>query len=287
MSVRISNIQRFCLHDGPGIRTTVFLKGCNLHCPWCANPETLLYKKQYYFDKEKCIATDGVCSVNSDCPMLSGGLNNITKEDMIACICNAIGQYGYDISLDELERELLKDKVFFEESGGITFSGGEPLLQIEKYEPLLKRLKEKEIHLCAETALFVPRKLVEIAAKYIDLFIVDVKILDAEKCKNILGGDVEVYKANIELIGYKEILFRFPVVESLTLNNLNIEAICEFISSRINTEMEIFSMHSLANKKYEVLGIKNKLCRGVSDIELESVKKRFSDYSIDAQIVKL
>ena len=119
MKVRVTNIQRFCLNDGPGIRTTVFFKGCNLKCPWCANPENIEYEIQEFYNPNT----------------------------------NERGTFGYDIELEELERQLLKDESYYNMSqGGITFSGGEPLLQFHKLEPLLKRLKEKNIHLCVETA---------------------------------------------------------------------------------------------------------------------------------------
>ena len=112
MSVRITNIQHFCLHDGPGIRTTVFLKGCNLHCPWCANPE--------------CISMD------------------------------IEGEFGRDIQIEELERELLKDELYYSlNNGGVTFSGGEPLLQIKELKELLKALKNCQNNKTEENAMKV------------------------------------------------------------------------------------------------------------------------------------
>ena len=141
MTVRITNIQHFSLHDGPGIRTTVFLKGCNLTCPWCCNPENINYEIEYYIE-------DG-----------------IEKE------------FGYDISLEDLEKEILKDQVYYENDGGVTFSGGEPLLQIKLLEPLLKSLKEKEINICFETALSVPLENLKLAIEYADELFIDVKFI--------------------------------------------------------------------------------------------------------------
>ena len=138
----ITNIQRFSLHDGPWIRTTVFLKGCNLRCPWCANPENLSFQKEEY-------VKDGIKGI-----------------------------YGYEISGEELEKEILKDKIYYEDGGGVTFSGGEALLAFKELEPLLKKLKEDKINICVETALMVKNELLEIALNYVDLFIIDIKILD-------------------------------------------------------------------------------------------------------------
>ena len=136
MKVRITDIQHFSLHDGPGIRTTVFLKGCSLKCPWCTNPE---------------------------------------------CISKEIqGEFGYDISLEELENEILKDESFYKTGGGVTFSGGEPLLQIKELEPLLISLKNKNINICFESALFVPQNYLKIANIYGDEFIVDIKMFGLE-----------------------------------------------------------------------------------------------------------
>ena len=142
MKIIVSNIQRFCLQDGPGIRTTVFFKGCNLNCPWCSNPENINPNMESYREN------------------------------------NEINTYGYEISLEDLEKEILKDQLYYKSGGGVTFSGGECLLQFEKIEELLKRLKENRINMCIETALSVPQKYVDIAVKYVDEFIIDIKILD-------------------------------------------------------------------------------------------------------------
>ena len=184
MKVRYTNIQRFSLNDGPGIRTTVFLKGCNLRCPWCANPENIDYQLTPYINE------------------------------------NENGVFGQDIEVLELYEKIIKDKPFYElNNGGVTFSGGEPLLQIKALEPLLQKLKKEKINMCIETALQVPSELVEIAVNYIDEFIVDIKILDEDECKIVLNGNIDLYKKNLEiLIQNAQIdIFRIPLVNEYTL----------------------------------------------------------------------
>ena len=149
-NILLTNIQRFSLHDGPGIRTTVFLKGCSLRCPWCSNPENLNPNPEKY---------------------VNNGLS---------------GVYGREYNTDELYIEVVKDLAFYdgdwssleleEMPGGVTFSGGECLLQMDRLEPLLERLKAEKIHTAVETCLFAPAYQLSIAIKYIDLFYVDIKI---------------------------------------------------------------------------------------------------------------
>ena len=158
--ILITNIQRFSLHDGPGIRTSVFLKGCNIHCPWCSNPENLSCQIQAY-------------------------LKNGQK-----------GIFGKYLTIKELYTEIMKDKVFYLGNlsrfnimrsndiellpGGVTFSGGECLIQIQSLEPLLRQLNTEHIHITIETSLFIPERNLNIAIKYIDFFYIDIKIMDSD-----------------------------------------------------------------------------------------------------------
>lgn len=206
MKVRITDIQHFSLHDGPGIRTTVFLKGCNLKCPWCANPECISSKIQ--------------------------------------------GEFGYDISLEELENEILKDEPYYKTGGGVTFSGGEPLLQIKYLEPLLKSLKLKNINICFETSLFVPKEYLCIANLYADAFIVDIKILTHENVKNVLNGNINQYLDNLNVLELNKTIFRIPVTEYSLYDR---ELILKLVSNFKPKKIEIFKLHNLAQRKYKIL----------------------------------
>ena len=221
-TVRIFNIQRLCFHDGPGIRTTVFLKNCSLHCPWCSNPEGISYGIQEYLDEYQ------------------------QKK-----------YFGYDISLENLLEEVLKDEQYYGDDGGVTFSGGEPLLQIVKLEPLLKALRENGISIAFETSLFVPAEYVNIMLNYADFIFVDLKIIDAVYSKSILGGNVEDYLHNIQLIDNSGIVYkiRIPCVDELVVNDNNMSLIVSLLNNLHPKDIEIFQIHNFSNEKRKLLGI--------------------------------
>ena len=238
MKVRVTDIQYFSLHDGPGIRTTVFLKGCTIKCPWCANPECISSKIQ--------------------------------------------GEFGYDISLDDLEEEILKDEPYYKTGGGVTLSGGEPLLQIKQLEPLLKSLKLKNINICFETALFVPKEYLNIAKVYADEFIVDIKMLNPEDTKKILNGDINQYLDNLSILDLNKTTFRIPVTEySLNDQDLILELIDNFKAKKI----EIFKLHNLAKRKYEILN-KDFYFKEVSDNQITNFKDKLNEI-VPTEIIEI
>ena len=245
MKVRVTNIQRFSLQDGPGIRSTVFLKGCSICCPWCANPENIKYEIQ--------------------------------------------GEFGYDIELNEIEKEILKDEKFYKSGGGVTFSGGEPLLQFDKLEPLLKRLKQQNINICIETALFVPTSLLEIALKYVDEFIVDIKILDNSEAKKVLNGDIELYYKNIKKLFEQKhnITFRIPVTKEYTLQEHNKKRILDLLEKYKPQQVEIFKLHRLAESKYKTLKKNLIEFKEVTDDDMENFLKEIKNVKINAKICKI
>lgn len=253
MKVIVTNIQRFCLHDGPGIRTTVFFKGCNLRCPWCANPENIEFDIQEY-----------VCGTEQ-------------------------GKYGYAIDLNDLEKEILKDENFYGDNGGVTFSGGEPLLQFNNIEPLLKSLKDKSINICIETALMVKEEIVDIALKYVDEFIIDIKILEKERCKAILNGEIDLYYKNIETVflNKKNVVFRIPIVEEYTYDSTNIELIIQLLKKYKPKKVEIFNVHNLAIKKYESLNKTMPTIKGINKGKLFKLKSEIEDLNILVEICNI
>lgn len=263
--VIVTNIQRFSLHDGPGIRTTVFQKGCSLRCPWCSNPENLATEPQKYIK-------DGVSGI-----------------------------YGKYYSCDELYDEVIKDKAFYgdyksedkfnlkDAPGGVTFSGGEALLQADKLEPLLKRLKTDGIHMAVETCLFVPERLLDIAIQYIDLFYVDIKILDSLRCKNQLGGNIEQYYRNIDTLFELKVpvVFRIPVIGGWTDDQENRERVLKLLAEYHPLKVELIKEHNLGISKYQSLGMDVPDYRGVSDELMLEYADRIARMGIDVEICKI
>lgn len=244
MSIRVTNIQRMCFDDGPGIRTTVFLKGCSIHCPWCSNPENISFDRQ---------------------------------------------GFGIDYLAEELVDILLKDKNFWGYDGGVTFSGGESLMQADQLKDVWRMLKTEDIHLVVETALFVPEVMVHIAMEYIDFYYVDVKILEKEKCASVLGGRIEEYMKNVELLerNRKDIHFRVPCSIEYVICEENQEHLCNFLKKYKQYPVEIFALHDLGRKKYKTLGIEMKEFQKVPKNELEIFRNRLTDEGCRVKIMEI
>lgn len=236
----ITNIQRFSLHDGPGIRTTVFLKGCSIRCPWCSNPENIeSYPEKYY--------KDGV-----------------------------EGIYGKDISFDEIYDEIVKDRVFYENNGGVTFSGGEALLYVDELLPLMKKLKRLNITIAVETCLFIATSKLEQAIPYIDYFFVDMKIMDEALCKNIIKGNLKLYETNLKLLTSKKLItVRIPVIGHYTDCIDNKMAIVNEIKKYEKSilKVELIKGHNLGESKYKSLNISSPEFYEVSDQSLIQYKE--------------
>ena len=241
-NILLTNIQRFSLHDGPGIRTTVFLKGCSIHCPWCSNPENLLHREQRYVKMDH---------------------NGKVEEK---------GTYGKWYSPDELYSEVIKDKAFYGSCnansatyldslpGGVTFSGGECMLQMKELDPMLQRLNDEQIHTIVETSLFCSSVQLSIAIKHIDLFYVDIKVLNDDLCSSSLGGRIELYKNNLVTLlnSGKPVVFRLPVIGGYTDSEENRKAVVELIESKAKSysnllKIEILKEHNLGTNKYQSL----------------------------------
>ena len=251
--VLVTNIQRMCFHDGPGIRTTVFLKGCNLHCPWCANPENISSTPQeYVYDGKK-------------------------------------GIYGRYYTFEELLNELTKDKAFYGHDGGVTFSGGEPLLHMERLMPVLSGLKEEEINIAIETALQIPYKKWNVVMDFIDHYIIDIKILEPSLCKDVLGGNIDCYEENIDYLegSNKDMLFRIPLNVEYTMRESNLILIEKFLAKHRNTPVEVFATHNLGERKYESINIPAPGLDNISEEVLNSVASRLGRYTSKLSINKI
>ncbi len=271
--ILVSNIQRFSLHDGPGIRTTVFLKGCSLRCPWCSNPENISFSIQKY-------VKDGIKGV-----------------------------YGKWYKPQELLQEVLKDKFFYEwqdynwmsnnirqdilSTGGVTFSGGECLLQILQLIPVLIKLKDEGVHTAVETCLFVPKENLLLALKYIDFFYVDVKVLDKEKCREFENGELALYLRNLEVLfnwrnelgNCKPVVIRVPVIGNRTdmwANRKAVKDLLKRFKDRI-LKIELIKEHNLGAEKYKSLNMQSSYY-GVSDSLMNIYKEELESLNIPIEL---
>lgn len=270
----IFKIKRFSVHDGPGIRTSVFLKGCPLNCIWCHSPEGINSDIAIWHDNSLCIAC-GQCV--QACPnsalKLSKGSESIINIDRELCalsgdcvnVCptGAIQFTGSTITVLDIISEIEKDILYYNESGGgITLTGGEPLYQPDFAAEILKASKRKNIHTAIETSLFCERETIDRISDYVDLFIIDMKIFNKDNHVHYTGKSNEIIKENFRHIAKsgKDILVRIPMIKGITDTDDNLNAIEEFVHG-INKliPIEHISYNPLAKNNYKRLGIPFKI----------------------------
>lgn len=254
MKATIFDIQRNSFVDGPGIRTTVFFKGCNLRCLWCHNPESQVSEKQLMFYKDKCTGC-GRC--REICP------NQLNKcvfcgKCELFCPADARKICGKKYTVDEVLSEILKDKSFYETSGGgVTFSGGECMLQIEFLCELLKKCKDNKIHTAVDTAGNVPWAYFERILKHTDLFLYDIKIFDAEKHKRYTGADNRVILDNLKKLFEcgANVWIRIPVISGVNDTEEEMRKIKEFLKPYSPMKIELLCYHKMGEHKYDALNL--------------------------------
>ena len=254
LKATIFDIQRNSYVDGPGIRTTVFFKGCNLRCAWCHNPESQSHKPQMLFYKNKCTGC-GKCT--EKCP------NALEKCELcgkctIYCLHDAREICGKEYTVDAVLREIVKDKNFYETSGGgVTFSGGECMLQIDFLTEILKACKGNGIHTAVDTAGHVPYEQFERIIPYTDLFLYDVKCFDSEKHKQYTGVGNELILENLKrlLVADKPVWVRIPIIPTVNDTVEEIQRIKGCVCSGGAPEkIELLPYHAMGEHKYAALG---------------------------------
>ena len=248
MKGMISGIKRMEIHDGDGLRTTVFFKGCPLRCIWCHNPESLSFEKQVAFFKNKCVSC-GICE------------NKRNEKTAERCPVNAIEVYGREYELEELVEILLQDELFFKNSGGgVTLSGGECLAQPDFAVALSKKLYERGISVYVDTCGYVKRETFEKIIPYVDKFLYDIKAIDGRVHEKCTGKDNHLILDNLKFLCDERctIEIRYPLVNGY--NDLECENIAKFLSSlRGITKVKVLQYHSFSASRYEALGMLNTL----------------------------
>lgn len=224
MKLRLTSIQRFSTNDGPGIRTTLFVKGCSICCPWCANPENLVYDFQEYEDE-----------------------NGLKKT------------YGIEYDIEELFEICIRDRDYYGSDGGVTVSGGEALLQADAVAELLSLLKGENVSCAIETSLYAPTKNLKKVVEYLDCIYVDLKILDINAAESILKANYASFKDNISFLYnnnlMEKVIYRIPIVMGITDTDNNIAMLKKYLSEYRPCSCEIFSVHNLGKAKYRSLGM--------------------------------
>ncbi|MBQ1264289.1 MAG: glycyl-radical enzyme activating protein [Oscillospiraceae bacterium] len=262
----IFNIQRFSLHDGPGLRTTVFLSGCNLRCRWCHNPESFVPKPIVRFFPIKCIGCGDCLSVCEHAGHISvDGVHIIDRENCVGCgkcaetcCANALEMSNYRTTTGEVLKTVLLDKPFYKDDGGMTVSGGEPLLQYEFARELFKGAKEAGITTALDTAGAVPFERFEAVLPYVDTFLFDVKCMDPVKPRAATGVDNALIFENLKKLSAAggNILIRTPVIPNVNDNEENMAQMAAMLAPLKGVQgVELLPYHPLGGGKYESLGL--------------------------------
>ncbi len=266
----IFDIQRFSVHDGPGIRTLIFIKGCPLSCLWCSNPESQKKEPQIMFIRNNCIGCRKCLSV---CAVNAINFNSSFRIDYDKCIqcgkcidvcySNALNMAGYKRTVKEVLDEVKKDNIYYRRSGGgITLSGGEPLAQPEFTKELLKACKASGLHTAIETTAFAFEDALKKVLPWLDLVLLDIKTMDYNKHIKYIGQSNEKILQNAKLIAQFgiPIIVRIPIITGFNDDISSIKDITNFaISLKSVKEIHIMPYHRLGQNKYEYLGYEYKL----------------------------
>ena len=290
MEGQIFDLQRFSVHNGPGIRTTVFFKGCNLRCLWCHNPESYLMNPQIRFSKDKCMDC-GTCKKACPKGLFRPQLQMQSVEVVLekcgecvacakACLFGALSQVGEAKDAGQLMAVIKKDKSYYLNSGGgLTLSGGEPLLQPDFAVKLLKYAKEEGIHTALDTAGDVEFSVFEQVLPNVDLLLFDLKVMDKKQHTKYTGRSNERILENLKKLFHRNtpIFLRIPLIKGVndtTNNAIAIKSLMELDKKGLIRRVEVLPYHEMGKDKGEEMGIEQEkfsaphpeVCQSIQDI---------------------
>jgi pyruvate formate lyase activating enzyme len=309
---KVYDIQPFSVQDGPGIRTTVFLKGCPLRCPWCHSPESQLFETELCWMESRCVGTElcgecikacprGVISEGSLIESPDGGKKHIIRRELSKCIgcgvcaraCTSQALYfcGTDYSVDEIVKKVVRDKTFFDHSGGgVTVSGGECLCQPEFTLEILRRFKAEGLHTAVDTTGFVKSEIVERVIPYTDLFLYDLKHMDSEKHRQVVGVPNELILDNARLIAERggKMQVRIPLIPGFNADEENLRATARFCADvrEAVTVVQILPYHKFGTVKWDRLSRRPPVfdAEVPTEAEVDAAKAIFESFGLPVTI---
>ena len=296
MNAKVVDIKRFAVHDGPGIRTTVFLKGCSLSCRWCHNPESISFNTEIGFFAKKCIGC-GMC--REVCPVGAHQFENgkhifdrtlctACGKCVEACFYDALSLYGKNMTVEEVFQLVMEDRNFYSYSGGgVTISGGEPLLQADFCTELFRALQAENIHTAIDTSGSVGWKAIASVLPYTKLFLYDLKQMDETLHKTYTGQSNERILENLRRLSEvgASIEIRIPLIPRFNDDKENVDAIGRFLNGLSGIVLvRVLPYHSLARSKYESIGKCDTMpyVPSPDDEKLEQVVSQLKAYGLNA-----
>ncbi len=294
----VFDIKKYAIHDGPGIRTTVFFKGCPLECQWCHNPESRSAYAEHGFRKGRCVGC-GQCA--ESCPEQAISIiDNRPATDMNkcklcgrcvdTCMTRAREIIGREMSVGEVMAEVERDVIFYDESGGgVTLSGGEPLMQPEFFIAVLNQCKRRRIHTAVDTSCYAESKIVKMAGEKADMFLCDIKHMDSEIHKRFTGVGNKLILDNLRLLSEtgKEIIIRIPVIPGFNDEKANIEATGKFTASLSGViRVDILPFNLGGKEKSARLTAQSKYLQveTPNEEQMNSIAKNLSKYGFEVKI---
>lgn len=289
----IFDIKRYAIHDGPGIRTTVFFKGCPLRCTWCHNPEGQESSPEIIVNPERCGEECDLCL--SVCPqdaiskdgnsiMIDRAKCDLCRKCTDVCVYEALKIAGQEVTDQEVLKEIEKDRIFFEESdGGLTCSGGEPMMQPDFLISLLENSKKKGIHTAVDTSGYASFDILDRVRKNTDFFLYDIKIMDDKKHKKFTGVSNRIILENLKKLSKSgtQIAVRIPVVPGINDDEKNIREIAGYLLSLKNIrQINLLPMHRGGSEKYKRLGKETmpQALKPPSEGKIERIQEILTDY---------
>lgn len=293
----IFDIRKYSVHDGPGIRTTVFLKGCPLRCWWCHNPESQLPQRELIFRETRCIACrsclercpQSAIHWDTTAPVTDSERCDLCGECLEACPTGARDIAGKEMTPAEVMAAVRRDIVFYDESGGgVTFSGGEPMRQPVFLEQLLRACKAEEIHTALDTCGYTPWDALERVQPFVDLFLYDLKLMDDELHRKYTGVSNRVILANLQKLvsAGSRVIVRIPLIPGITDTQENISQIGAFLQSTGGiTRVDILPYHNTAVQKYHRLSRDYQLndARTQSEEQMQCIAQTLISYGLQVK----